>query len=69
MLGEEGPASLALQKAVDASGDFPGNDEARRELACWRSPSGTATPAVRTELENCLCERPNDPADDHCRFF
>ena len=33
MMGEEGPARLALQKAVNASADFPGKDEARQRLA------------------------------------
>ena len=32
MMGEEGPARLALQKAVDATADFPGKDEARQRL-------------------------------------
>src|SRR5262249_42640514 len=33
MLGEEEPARIALQKAADASADFPGKDEARQRLA------------------------------------
>jgi tetratricopeptide (TPR) repeat protein len=62
MLGEDGPARAALQKAVDASADFPGKDEARRRLGLLATPVGTATAAVRTELENYLRESPNDPA-------
>src|SRR5262249_33732262 len=33
MLGEEEPARMALQKAADASADFPRKDEARQRLA------------------------------------
>ena len=32
------------------------------DLPCWRSTVGTANAGVRTELENYLRERPNDPA-------
>jgi tetratricopeptide (TPR) repeat protein len=62
MLGEEGPARLALQKAADAVKDFPQKDEARRRLTLLAIPVGTANAAVRTELENYLRETPNDPA-------
>jgi len=62
MMGEEGPARIALQKAADAVKDFPEKDEARRRLAMLAIPVGTANAAVRTELENYLHERPNDPA-------
>src|SRR5262245_34820289 len=61
MVGEEGPARVALQKAVDARADFPGKDEARRRLTLLAIPVGTANAAVRTELENYLRESPNDP--------
>jgi tetratricopeptide (TPR) repeat protein len=62
MLGEEGPARDALQKAVDAPADFPAKDQARRRLALLAIPAGTANATVRTELENYLRENPNDPA-------
>jgi tetratricopeptide (TPR) repeat protein len=62
MLGEEGPARLALQKAADAVKDFPQKDEARRRLTLLAIPVGTANAAVRTELENYLRQTPNDPA-------
>ena len=62
MLGEEGPARLALQKAVDAPSDFPGKDEARQRLALLAIQVGAANSGVRTELENYLRQRPNDPA-------
>ena len=62
MMGEEGPARIALQKAADASTDFPGKDEARQRLAVLAIDAGTANAAARTELENYLRQRPNDPA-------
>jgi tetratricopeptide (TPR) repeat protein len=61
MLGEEEPARVALQKAVDAPADFPAKDQARRRLALLATPAGTANATVRTELENYLRESPNDP--------
>jgi len=61
MLGEEGPARDALQKAVDAPADFPAKDQARRRLTLLAMPAGTANATVRTELENYLRESPNDP--------
>jgi tetratricopeptide (TPR) repeat protein len=62
MLGQDGAAQAALQKAVDAGADFPSKDEARRRLSLLATPVGTATAAVRAELENFLRESPNDPA-------
>ena len=62
MMGQEGPARLALQKAADASADFPGKDEARQRLALLAIQVGAANAGVRTELENYLRKWPNDPA-------
>jgi len=62
MMGEEGPARLALQKAVDATADFPEKDEARQRLALLTIDVGAGNPGVRTELENYLRKQPNDPA-------
>lgn len=62
MIGEEGPARLALQKAADASVDFPGKDEARQRLALLAIDGKAGNPGVRTELENYLRKQPNDPA-------
>src|SRR5262249_38901934 len=62
MLGEEEPARIALQKAADASADFPGKDEARQRLALLAIDPRAANPGVRTELENYLRKQPNDPA-------
>jgi tetratricopeptide (TPR) repeat protein len=62
MLGEEEPARIALQKAADASADFPGKDEARQRLALLAMDARGGNPAVRTELENYLRKQPDDPA-------
>jgi tetratricopeptide (TPR) repeat protein len=62
MMGEEGPARLALQKAVDATAYFPEKDEARQRLALLAIDVGAGNPGVRTELENYLRKQPNDPA-------
>ena len=51
---------MALQKAVDASADFPGKDEARQRLALLAIQAG-GSEFARTELENYLQQRPNDP--------
>jgi tetratricopeptide (TPR) repeat protein len=62
MLGDEGAARVALQKAADASADFKGRDEARDRLALLAIQVGAANPGVRTELEKYLQKWPNDPA-------
>jgi tetratricopeptide (TPR) repeat protein len=62
MLGQEEAARTALQKAVDASADFPGKDDARKRLAVLAIGVGATDPTARTELQNYLRERPNDPA-------
>jgi tetratricopeptide (TPR) repeat protein len=62
MLGDEAAARLALQKAADATVDFPRKDEARQRLALLAINVGTANTGVRTELENYLRKWPNDPA-------
>jgi tetratricopeptide (TPR) repeat protein len=61
MLGKEGPAGIALQKAVESAKDFPGKDEARRRLSLLTIDVITASPAARSELEIRLRETPNDP--------
>src|SRR5262249_20830476 len=61
MLGEEEPARIALQKAADASADFPGKDEARQRLALLAIDVGAGNRGVRTELEDYLRKQPNDP--------
>lgn len=61
MLGDEAPARLALQKAADATADFPGKDDARRRLAVLAIQVDAANATARTELENFLRDQPNDP--------
>ena len=60
MLGEDEPARVALQKAVDA-GEFPERKEALQRLGLLAIDTGTANSNARTELDNYLRERPNDP--------
>jgi putative PEP-CTERM system TPR-repeat lipoprotein len=60
MLGQEAPARIALQKAVDAGADFPGKDEALARLSLMATDFASA--GARNKLENYLREHPNDPA-------
>jgi tetratricopeptide (TPR) repeat protein len=60
MLGQEGPARSTLQKAVEASENFSGKDEARKRLAVLDLDVGSGG-AVRTRLDDYLRETPNDP--------
>jgi tetratricopeptide (TPR) repeat protein len=62
MVGDEEAARTALQKAVDATADFPGKDEARQRLAVLAINAGTANAGVQTDLEKYLREWPSDPA-------
>jgi tetratricopeptide (TPR) repeat protein len=62
MLGADEPARVALQKAADATVDFPDKDEARRRLAVLAIDVQAANTAdVKTKLENYLHDQPNDP--------
>ena len=62
MLGQDESARSALQRAADASAEFPDKQDARRRLALLAINAQTAnTTEVRTELENYLREQPNDP--------
>ena len=61
MLGEEEPARAALQKAADASGNFPEKNEARQRLTMLAVDAQTADSDTRAELEKYLREQPNDP--------
>src|SRR5262245_43751123 len=51
-----GPVRPALQKAVDATADFP------EKVALLAIDVGPGNPGVRTELESYLRKQPNDPA-------
>jgi tetratricopeptide (TPR) repeat protein len=62
MSGADEPARVALQKAADATVDFPDKDEARRRLAVLAIDVQAANTAdVKTKLENYLHDQPNDP--------
>jgi tetratricopeptide (TPR) repeat protein len=61
MLGEEEPARLALQRAVEANKDFPDKAEGRRRLALLTIDAKTADAAARADLEKRLRETPDDP--------
>jgi tetratricopeptide (TPR) repeat protein len=62
MLGDEVAARAAFQKAVDASEDFPGKEDARTRLALLAIDVQTANAAVRNDIDEYLREHPNDPA-------
>jgi tetratricopeptide (TPR) repeat protein len=62
MLGDEGSARRALQKAVDAGTEFPEKDEARQRLALLAIDPTKANSSARAELEKFLGDKPNDPA-------
>ena len=62
MMGDEASARAALQKAADATADFPGKAEARQRLEVLSIEPGAVKSAdVRTKLENILRDSPNDP--------
>src|SRR5262249_31753182 len=62
MLGQEGPARATLQKAVEASGNFPAKEEARARLALLAIDPACADAGARANVENYLRQNPNDPA-------
>jgi tetratricopeptide (TPR) repeat protein len=59
MLGHEGQARIALQKAADANADFPEKEEARKRLSVLAIDAGMAD--AQPELEKYLREQPSDP--------
>ena len=61
MLGEEEPARIALQQAVQSNQDFPGKEDGRRRLAMLAIEVKTADAGVLADLEKRLREEPNDP--------
>jgi len=60
MVGDEGPARLTLQRAVEAGKDFPEKDEARQRLALLAIDVKTANAATVATLEQRLEKEPND---------
>jgi tetratricopeptide (TPR) repeat protein len=61
MLGEEDPARVALQAALQAGQDFPGKEEGRRRLALLAIDVKTVNAGQVAELRKRLSENPNDP--------
>jgi tetratricopeptide (TPR) repeat protein len=61
MRGEEEPARVGLQRAAEASKDFPDKEEARRRLALLKIDVKMTNPTDLAELEKQLREEPNDP--------
>jgi tetratricopeptide (TPR) repeat protein len=62
MLGQDDSARTALQKAVDASAEFPDKPDARQRLAVLAiDGEATNNADAKTKLENYLRDQPNDP--------
>jgi|CZKI01.1.fsa_nt_gi tetratricopeptide (TPR) repeat protein len=61
MLGEEGPARLALQQTIAAGPESPDKEEARRRLGFLDIEPATADPKVQSDLETRVRTEPNDP--------
>src|ERR1035437_4352913 len=60
-LGQEAPARLAFQRALEGSKDFPGKDEARRRVAILAIDPKSSDPATQSLLEKRVAEDPADP--------
>lgn len=61
MLGEEQPARVALEFAIQSPRDFPGKDEGRRCLNWLALDVRTADASVRADLEKRRRDQPRDP--------
>jgi tetratricopeptide (TPR) repeat protein len=61
MMGEEEPARVAFQRALQLNKEFPGRDEASRCLAVLAIDVKTAGAEVRAGLEKRVAEQPDDP--------
>ena len=61
MLGEEGPARAALQRAEELDKDVTGHEEADRCLAILAIDPTSAGPEARTMLDKRLAATPDDP--------
>ena len=61
MVGEEGPARLALQHAVESPREYSGKQEAVRRLALLAMDVKTADAAARADLEKRFRDEPKDP--------
>jgi len=61
MLGEEGPAGVALDRALQAGANFPGIEEAHRRRSLLAIDPRGASPADRAVLEKAAALAPGDP--------
>lgn len=61
MLGQEEPARLAFQQAVDLGKEFPELQETQQRLALLGLAPASATAENRALLEKILAAQPNDP--------
>ncbi|HZR63886.1 MAG TPA: tetratricopeptide repeat protein [Terriglobales bacterium] len=60
MMGQTDLAKVALQKAADATKDFPGKEESKRRLALLNSDTDASTELSLPQLEAMAKEQPND---------
>jgi tetratricopeptide (TPR) repeat protein len=61
MLGDEESARISFKRALDASHDFPGIDQAKERLSILSVDVQAAGPAERSVLEKAAADRPDDP--------
>ena len=61
MMGEEEPARLALQRALQLNKEFPGMDEAKQRLSLLAIDVKTAGADARATLEKAVADRTDDP--------
>jgi tetratricopeptide (TPR) repeat protein len=61
MMGAEGPARLALQRALQSGTDFAGKAEAERRLQVLAVDVKTADATAIAALEKRLADQPDDP--------
>jgi tetratricopeptide (TPR) repeat protein len=62
MMGEEEPARLGLQSALQLNHDFPGTNEAKQCLSVLAIDAKSAGAEARAALEKAIADRPDDPA-------
>lgn len=60
-MGEEEPAKLALEKALQLKQEFPGLEDAKNRLALLQLETGKAGASDRKVVEAALAARPDDP--------
>ncbi len=60
MMGQEEPARLAFQRALERKQDFPGRDQAEKRLALLDLDPNAADPAAIASLQEWIHQRPDD---------